>query len=83
MFTAADFDEEVIEVWPENWPAVDFFLSLTTQWRHGMGGPTGLDYPAVLVLLRRLRLPRAQADEMFEVVRVMERAALNEIHRKR
>ena len=68
------------EVWEENWPAVIFFSRLSTQWRYGgMGSCTGLDYTAVLALLRTLRLPRAEADALFEDVQTMERAALAEM----
>lgn len=68
-----------MEVWEENWPAVMFFSRLGTQWRTGMGGPSGLDYTAVLALLRTLRLPRAEADALFDDVQTMERAALQEM----
>lgn len=79
-FEPEDYEHEVVEVWEENWPAVRFFSRLSTQWRHGMGGPTGLDYAAVLALVRAQRLPRAQADDLFECVQVMEAAALAVIH---
>lgn len=66
-----------IGVWPENWQSVGFFMDYCrTQWRTGMGGPTGLDYTAVLACLRTMRLGRERADEVFADVRVMEAAAL-------
>lgn len=68
---------DCIEVWPENWQSVNFFMEFCrTQWRTGMGGATGLDYTAVLACLRTLRLGRERADEVFADVRVMEAAAL-------
>ena len=70
-------------MWPENWQIVQFFARLSTQWRHGMAGPTGLDYTAVLAMLRRLGLPREQADDVFDGVQVMEAAALSTIHAKK
>lgn len=47
-----------LEVWPQNWPAVRLFLAMQTQWRRaGMTGvPTGLDYAALPVAARALRL---------------------------
>lgn len=70
-------DQEDVPVWPENWQAVGFFMDFCrTQWRVGMGGPTGLDYTAVLACLRSLKLGRDKADEVFADVRVMEVAAL-------
>lgn len=81
-YDPADFEADVIEVFPENWDSVQFFVRLQTQWRVGMGGATGLDYTAVLALLRTLRLPRERADELFADVQLMERAALAAMHKK-
>lgn len=81
IFTAEDFADEVVSVWVENWPSVQFFARLSTQWRHGMNGPTGLDYTAVLSMLRTLRLPRQQADDIFADVQVLERAALMQMRK--
>lgn len=78
-FELADYEDDECEVWPENWRSVTFFSRLSTQWRSGMAGPTGLDYTAVLSLLRTLRLPRDEHDVLFDDVQVMERAALNEM----
>ena len=67
-------------MWEENWPSVIFFSRLGTQWRmSGMSGPSGLDYTAVLSLLRTLRLPRDESEALFEDVQTMERAALQEM----
>lgn len=44
-----------------------------------MGGPTGLDYNVVLTLIDRLKLGPAEADELFEDVCHLERAALQVI----
>ena len=66
-------------MWEENWPSVIFFSRLGTQWRVGVSGPTGLDYTAVLALLRTLRLPRDEHDALFDDVQTLERAALQEM----
>lgn len=67
-------------VWEENWRSVVFFARLSTQWRFGgMTSATGLDYAAVLALLRTLRLPREEADALFDDVQTMERAAMDEM----
>lgn len=69
-----------VEIWPENWQSVNFFMDYCrTQWRIGMGGATGLDYTAVLACLRTLRLGRKRAEEVFADVRVIEAAALEAI----
>lgn len=66
----------MVEVWPENWPAVQLFAAVQTQWRvHGFTGrPLGLDYPAVEAAMRMLRIKDRPAT--FERIRIMEAAAL-------
>lgn len=63
-------------VWPENWDAVRVFLAMGTQWRFaGMAGvPSGLDYAALPMVLRCLRL--RPNETLFEQLRVMEAGAL-------
>lgn len=66
----------VQEVWPENQQALDTFSAVLTQWRIGIGGPTGLDY-AVLPAVMELRgVPHADRGALFDSIRVMENEAL-------
>lgn len=67
---------EAVRVWPENWPALRLFLAVSTQWRWaGLAGvPTGLDYAALPVAARALRLRLDEA--MLARLRVMEGAWL-------
>lgn len=65
-----------MEVWPENWPAFDLFARVSTQWRVGMNGPSGLSYEAVYPLIDRMNLTPEGWDRMLEDVGVMERQAL-------
>ena len=66
----------MVEVWPENWPAICLFESLSTQWRMGPAGCYGLDY-AVLPAVFRLSGVRApDRAAMFDDLRVLELAAL-------
>lgn len=67
--------QEDFEVWPENWDYVEMFLRVGTQWRTGMGGPTGLDYTAVLAVIDLYQVEDRRA--MFEALGVMEAAALS------
>lgn len=55
------------------------FDSVFTQWRVGMGGPTGLDYNAVYPLLDRTAKDPQEWDEMFSDIQVMEGAALKQM----
>lgn len=72
----SDYAHEYVLIWPDNELAYAVFSRLSTQWRVGAGGPTGLDYTAVLAYMRTLRLPREQADELFSDIQTMEAEAL-------
>lgn len=82
--TLADFDDDAVEIWPENAGAVYAFSAVGTQWRTGMSGPTGLDYPAVFATLDRIRrdLDDDGRDALFADMQVMERAALQEMGKR-
>lgn len=69
-----------MEVWPDVWPSFRLFQAMCTQWRQGPGGPCGLDY-GVLPWVMKVY---GTDDEVtaFSDIRVMERAALDVIHRK-
>lgn len=68
--------EDAFGVWPCNWESVSFFLTLSTQWRVGMGGATGLDYTAVITLMREFGWPKDKRQRIFDDVRAMEVEAL-------
>ena len=72
-----------VEVWPDNHAAFILFNNLSTQWRIGMGGPTGLDYAAVYPLLDRAAKDPQEWDELFSDIQVMEGAALKQIGENR
>ena len=70
-------------MWPDNHAAFILFNNLSTQWRVGMGGPTGLDYAAVYPLLDRAAKDQQEWDELFSDIQVMEGAALKQIGENR
>lgn len=72
---------EVFYLWPELVPGIELFVRLSTQWRHGFNGPTGLDYVAAELELRRE--PRAARDQLRRDLRTLERATLAEWARQR
>ena len=65
-------------MWPDNHAAFILFNNLSTQWRIGMGGPTGLDYAAVYPLIDRAAKDPQEWDELFSDIQVMEGAALKQ-----
>ncbi|MBZ7660970.1 DUF1799 domain-containing protein [Klebsiella grimontii] len=73
--TAEDYDDVVINVWPDIWPAFVVFRATSTQWRTSPGGVIGLDYSVLAWLMRVYDI----ADEVTAIndIQVMERVALN------
>ena len=69
---------EDFEVLEENWPVVEMFLRVQTQWRTTMNGLLGLDYGAVAWLLRLYEVEDPRA--LLEDLQVMEAAALLSIN---
>ncbi|OXE37445.1 MAG: hypothetical protein CGW95_01460 [Phenylobacterium zucineum] len=66
---------EDFEVWPENWPFVEMFLRLQTQWRTSFSGLVGLDYSAVRWLFDLYSVEDRR--EMLEALQVMEHTILS------
>jgi len=62
------------EVWSCNWETFLLFHAMSTQWRIGFGGPTGLDYSQLPVVAQLLEIPLDK--ERFDGIRVMERETL-------
>ena len=74
--TLEDVEVQEVEIYPENWQPLCLFLALQTQWRVGPGGPTGLDYAALPVVERRLGVKRADRNDVFNALQVLERTVL-------
>ncbi len=75
-----DREEEVTDVFGDNWTSLAAFLDVSTQWRvtATMAGLIwiGLDYPAVRIVLDHLKAPA----HVFDDIRVMENAALTALN---
>ena len=63
-------------VWPDNVAAVDVFIAMSTQWRVGMSGATGLDYGVLPVVMRHAGIKRSAQAAVFADLRILESAAL-------
>jgi hypothetical protein len=71
------------EVWRENWPIVELFLAMSTQWLWTGGMEPrrcGLNYAALPFVYEGLRVPRQRRAELFQGLQVMEVAALEALH---
>jgi hypothetical protein len=62
------------EVWPENWPAVEMWLRIQTQWRTSVSGIVGLDYSVLpwLFTMYEVSTPR----DLLEDLQTMEASVL-------
>ena len=67
---------QVVEVWPDNLLAVNTFVAMSTQWRVGAMGATGLDYNALIDVMKLIGVHAKDRGDVFEDVRIMEDAAL-------
>lgn len=74
--TAADLDDEDVEVWPCNWPALRLFSSMRTQWRAGVNGAIGLDYSSIHDVAGFLGIKKKKLAAIFPDLQVLEGEAL-------
>ncbi|MFC3331722.1 DUF1799 domain-containing protein [Paenalcaligenes hominis] len=74
--TLDDFEQEVVEIWPENLLPMQVFQAMGTQWRMGFNGPVGLDYNVLPMMIKQLGVPKKERKRVLGDVMVMERAAL-------
>lgn len=81
-FVPSDYEREEFEVWPENMPSINLFCSVSTQWRMGMNGQTGLDYNVLFQRMERLKLSEQDYEWMFDDIRAIESEALSIINKK-
>jgi hypothetical protein len=81
LFTAEDYGLDNVELWPEHWPAWGLYLEMAGQWRRaGMSGtPVALDYGPLFARMERMRLADDDWEDLFDDVRVLERAALDQM----
>lgn len=81
-FTQEDYLTDDFDVWPENWPYVEVFSLMSSQWNIGMGGAIGLNYTVLFDLLTRKGFSGDEWWVALDSIRVMESAALDEMQKK-
>ncbi len=72
-------DTSDFEVWPENWVPFLVFSEVSTQWRVGAGGATGLDYVAVKWVMDLMKIKKKY--EVLRAIRTMESSALKTMNK--
>lgn len=75
--TPEDVAPDPVEIWPDVLPVYELFCSMSTQWRAGMGGVTGLDYNVLFHKMDRMKLTAADYDLLELDIQIMESAALD------
>ncbi len=80
--TPADYEHEVFEVWPDNWPAFQLFHQVQTQWRAGAVGLVGLDYNVLFHKMDRMNLSTEEYEGLEDDIRAMELEALSAMQKK-
>ncbi len=70
-----DLEEEVV-LWDVNAEAFAVFNSMSTQWRAGMSGATGLDYTSLPIVMDLEGVEVDSRQKVFRDVRTMEQEAL-------
>ena len=77
----AKSDPEAFEVWEENWPAIEMFLRIQTQWVFaGMGSIVGLNYQSLEFLFRIYEVKNPV--ELLEEIQEIERGVLDVLKRE-
>lgn len=72
----SDIPEEECEVLAENWPVFVLFNALSTQWRTGACGATGLDYTSIRDVASFIGMKKKQIAKTFPDLQVMEAEAM-------
>lgn len=76
-FLPDDLGSTAVPVWPDNLPAINALIALSTQWRVGAAGPIGLDYNVLPAVFRLQGIHRSAWPDVFECLRVLEAEALD------
>ena len=74
---------EAVGVWPDNVSTLNVFVAMSTQWRVGNNGATGLDYAALPVVEDRVGIKPDDRRAVFDGLRAMEEAALAQMAENR
>lgn len=70
-------------LWPDNVDAWRAWQSIQTQWRHGMSGPTGLDYAGVRACLDELGFAGDERRDAWAGIQACERTTLDVMAERR
>ncbi len=72
----ADLPDETIEVLPDNWEPFLVFDGMSTQWRTGACGATGLDYNVIPLVAQSVGVKKKNIPDILYDIRLLESEAL-------
>lgn len=73
--------EEVVECWKDNEPALRAFQAMSTQWNNNGYAVLGLRYESAPVALRMCGIGQEDEEQVLASLRVMEQEALRVINK--
>lgn len=73
------FERVKTKVWPLHFSVLNVFSSLSTQWRVGANGPSGIDYSVLPVVMDLHNIHQQDRAQLFADLQVMESAALEQM----
>jgi hypothetical protein len=79
--TAADLDDTAVPIWPENLASVNALIAVSTHWRVGMNGVTGLDYNVLPAVFQMMQIPPDDWPDTFECLRILESEAMKVLNK--
>jgi hypothetical protein len=75
--------DEGLEIWPENWLAIQLFCFCATQWNYlETGARTGLNYAAVQAVFTMQQIPARLHGRLMSDIRLIELGALGALAKK-
>lgn len=80
---AKHYKEPQVDVWPQNWQAIQLYTANRSQWIQGPGGPTGLNYPWFMSELQRRGVDPEEIDSIMDGLRIVEDAVLEKVYEGR
>lgn len=76
-FRLGDYKSPEVEVWPENWQAIDLYSRNHTQMIVGAAGPVGLNYAWFQSCLDRQDIDAKEIGRIMGGIRVIEGIVLD------
>lgn len=80
-FSLFDLDTTAVPVWPDNLAAINVLIAVSTQWRIGMSGATGIDYNVLPSVFKMMAIPDSDWPDTFECLRILEAEAMDVMNR--